>query len=466
MTVEQLLEEQSFIKPKRLSNNEFYDEYAKGNTPEEKHAIMVKHLKDRLSMGVGIYKSTINSIGRKIDRDLLHRAKEEATGKKIKGTDLNAKFLREYNLKPDDQKLSFLINFLNNQKERKGHYYYNTLQYLSGKINTDIEVKAKQATYTKSTAGLSFFNEYNKLQTKEKKVDFLIKYLKERRKQGSILYYNSRARLKKKIDKEIFKEVESVLNKEGLVIAQRGNKAETNSLGIASKNQEGVITRTGISAKKGKHRVAGLKKALIVGDDKKIYQETIKTLENSDFIKDDILLKRANRPNKNVFIEVKDNKGSGEIIDVVQSGGKGEILELKYCDFLRITRSTKQGKEEDESFKDYNQKMNEIVSNHIDELNAKLDVIIKNQIESAHNGSRTMLAIHDVEGGRDIIFWVNLRKKKDDIKFYFKESRRGKSYGLGIFMDIHNLTKKELFPLREIQDKVGFVREEIKRKHQ
>lgn len=457
-------EGQKYILRKEItqSNTDFLKEF--NNKPEEeKEKFLSQKLKEVNAMGKKKYDAFNNFLRKNIDKNTILRAKsllqKEIGGKDVAGMTI---FLDEYNnKKTDEEKLQHTIETFKKIRERNLTEYKTFAGHTRGRIDNKIRLMAMSEIAklfeSADRSGINmFFKEYNSKKTDEEKLEYVIKYFRERLKTKPKNYKQFVSRLKGKIDESIRLRAMDVITKERY---SEGNDlglgAEIDILDLATKKQTGIRTNVGIRLKDeeekkeksakvinyedkkvAENRIQGLKKAVLEKDEKKILYEFIRLIKNTNYLKNDVLFKRETNPNKNVFVEVKNVRYSGEKTEKALEGEPQTFDSIPFSYFIDM-------KEDEERI------LKDVVNKNKESLNKKLDTVIKNQlINSEKYGSRIMLAIHDIKADKDNIFWVNLRKKINDIEFFFTVDKRG----IKTYLKVKNLGKEDLLPRKTIKN--------------
>lgn len=448
-------------------NKKFIEEYNK-KPEEEKVQFLAQELMKFLPLGkekytafntflrrAGISISTIND-AKVISNTELGRKNSSAT----------SSFLEGYNKrKTYEEKLQYTIEAFRAKKEHanktNNRTMYTSFVYkLTGKIDETIRLEAMSETNDKlDRSGLNLvFMNLEKLKTDEEKIEYLVKVFRERLKKNPKGYTKFVTDLKGRIDESIRLRAMDILSVErGAENQNLGIDAEKDLHGLTPKNEIGIRTNVGIRLKDDdevknksvriigiddttlrKSRIENLKKAILDNDERKILYEFIRLLKGTNYLKNDIVFQRTFPSNKNVFIEVKNVRYSGGKTEKALEGIPQHFDKIPFSTFIDLGKGERT-----------NETLKNIIDRNKDSINNKLDAIIKNQLRNSEKyGSRIMLAIHDIKADKDNIFWVNLRKKIDDIRFFLEPDRGG----IKAYIGVNNLTKEDLLPRKKIKD--------------
>lgn len=470
---EYIIENESAIilamSKKELSNRnkEFIKEYNK-KSEEEKVQFLAQELKKFLPLGKKKY-TAFNTFlkGAGISVATINDAKV-ITNTELgrKNASASSSFLEGYNKrKTYEEKLQYTIEAFRAKKEYAdkvgSRTIYNSFTTkIAGKIDEKIRLEAMSEVNDKlDRSGLNLiFMNLEELKTDEEKIEYLVKVFRERLKKNPKGYAKFVADFKGKIDESIRLRAMNILSVErGAENQNLGMGAEKDLHGLTPKNEIGIRTNVGIRLKDDdevksksvriigaedstlrKSRLKDLRDAISEGNERKILYEFIRLLKGTNYLKNDIVFQRTFPSNKNVFIEVKNVRYSGGKTEKALEGMPQHFDKIPFSTFIDLGKGEKT-----------NEALKNIIDRNKDSINNKLDTVVKNQLRNSEKyGSRIMLAIHDIKADKDNIFWVNLRKKTDDIRFFLEPDKSG----IKAYISVSNLTKEDLLPRKKIKD--------------
>lgn len=220
-------------------------------------------------------------------------------------------------------------------------------------------------------------------------------------------------------------------------------KAEVLVKNLRSKNQNSEITQGGISSKEEDVKRTSFLKDVFNKESytqEEVKNAIIKTINATDFIKDDIEFTRKKPTSKDVRVEVKNSSSASAPIKKATKGKIVDIYGIVYSGFYSGNKESTDAIINVLHNKDYEE-----------EIHNTLNRIIKKQINKSEGARRRLkLAITNIRSKLDNIFWITLKDKVDDIYFYLDSSYTGQS-AISVRFNIKNLSSHHLLDTSKIK---------------